>query len=103
MSRFSLDQERCKFLILQEQLGVVGTSDTAFCRPWASEIALGQHCSTLYLDPDGRGQAMAAHMNTTPIVPDLLEMLDRHQEWQFELDAEDMSDRLPTLFDDRGR
>lgn len=59
--------------------GVINSSDSALDILWARYEALSMSCS----QPNGLDQEwIGHHMNTAPVVADIIELIERHGEWR---------------------
>ena len=57
----------------------LSSSNSAFREKWAKWKAFGRTCTQKAKD---QGESIAYHMNTTPLVLDLLEIIERHGQWR---------------------
>lgn len=72
------------FELQAEADGMLGSSASSLMRNWQRNLALTQSCSEnlLYRGPDGSGEAIGEHVNTSPVARDMLEITERHAEWR---------------------
>lgn len=63
---------------------MLGSSESSLMRNWQRNLALTQSCSEsiLYRGPDGSGEALGEHVNTSPVARDMLEITERHADWR---------------------
>ena len=66
-----------------EAEGMLGSSPTSFSRKWQRALALNPGCSEALLTPPaGEDEALGQHLNTPPVVRDMLEITERHAQWR---------------------
>lgn len=69
------------WLMQNEALGLLGSSEDSFLRNWYRSKALAEGCSTAITVAHENGEAIGEHINTTPVARDMLEIVERHAEW----------------------
>lgn len=73
---------RNRFLLQKEAEGMLGSSELAFDTFWARATAVGTSCSQ-DADSKSKGEAwIGEHMNTPPVVADMVELIERLGEWR---------------------
>ncbi|KAL1970730.1 hypothetical protein VTN77DRAFT_4374 [Rasamsonia byssochlamydoides] len=66
----------------QEADGMLGSSEDSLMRNWQRNRALAEGCSEqISAKIDGQ-EALGEHMNTSPVVEDMIEIVERHAEWR---------------------
>lgn len=64
-----------------EALGLLGSSEDSFARNWYRAQALAQGCSEENGVSHDGSEALAEHVNTVPVVRDILEIIEQHAQW----------------------
>ena len=62
--------------------GIIGSSDHAFDSVFERTKALGEGCSRRATSDENIEDKLAYHMNTSPVVADMVEVLERHGQWR---------------------
>ena len=62
--------------------GIIGSSNNAFDAVFARTKALSEGCSKRIASGENVGDKLAYHMNTSPVVADLVEVIERHGQWR---------------------
>jgi hypothetical protein len=63
--------------------GILGSSERSFDTLWARSKALAAGCSQMQATDDGENSEwIGRHMNTAPVVADMVELIERHGEWR---------------------
>ena len=65
-----------------EAQGIIGSSDNVFDAVFERTKALGEGCSKRSADSESVQEQLAFHMNTSPLVADIIEVLERHGQWR---------------------
>jgi pimeloyl-ACP methyl ester carboxylesterase len=77
--------ERLSWNLQAQDDGLIGLAPDAFAKAWARAKALGQSCG--YGEASSRsksGKSIGNFMNTTPVIRDMVEMIERHGQWREE-------------------
>ena len=64
--------------------GVLGSSNSAFMNTWARTTALSEGCSRRIATTEDPNEKLAYHMNTSPAVADIVEVIEKHGKWRGE-------------------
>ena len=64
--------------------GMIGSSDVSFHNLWARAEALGKGCSARFRESEVWEDRLAFHMNTTPVIADMIAILELHGKWRDE-------------------
>ena len=62
--------------------GIIGISDNAFDGVFGSSKALSESCSKRAASGENIEDKLAYHMNTSPVVADMVEVIERHGQWR---------------------
>jgi pimeloyl-ACP methyl ester carboxylesterase len=62
--------------------GVLGSSDTAYGLAWARASTVGQSCSQFHGILGSLQNEVASFVNTSPVVADMVAIIERHGEWR---------------------
>lgn len=62
--------------------GIIGSSDKAFDNVYERSKALSGSCSKRASSGENIEDQLAYHMNTSPVVADMVEVLERHGQWR---------------------
>ncbi|PWY90521.1 proteinase [Aspergillus sclerotioniger CBS 115572] len=62
--------------------GLLGSSERAFDTRWARFEAYGMSCSQLGAEDSEGEEWIGPFMNTSPVVADMVELIERHGEWR---------------------
>ena len=62
--------------------GIIGSSDKAFDNIYERSKALSESCSKRAKIGENVEDKLAYHMNTSPVVADMIEVLERHGQWR---------------------
>lgn len=65
-----------------EAQGMIGSSDDAFNSVFERTKALSEGCSKRAASGENVEDRLAYHMNTSPVVADMVEVLERHGQWR---------------------
>jgi pimeloyl-ACP methyl ester carboxylesterase len=66
----------------KEAEGMLGSSEDSLVRNWQRNKGLASGCSKqISTGTDGQ-EALGEHMNTSPVVQDMIEIIERHAEWR---------------------
>ncbi|KAH0346592.1 hypothetical protein KCU81_g3878, partial [Aureobasidium melanogenum] len=72
---------RSSWMLQNEALGLLGSSEDSFYRNWYRSRALAEGCSAATGTTDDGSEAIGEHVNTSPVARDMLEIIERHAEW----------------------
>ncbi|KKY22643.1 hypothetical protein UCRPC4_g03261 [Phaeomoniella chlamydospora] len=61
--------------------GILGSSNHSLHNNWRRARALAEGCSDRLLELED-GEAIGEHINTVPVVEDIVQMIERHGEWR---------------------
>lgn len=64
--------------------GMIRSSDGSFYNLWARVEALGKRCSARFRESEKGEDKPAFHMNTTPVIADMIAILELHGKWRDE-------------------
>jgi pimeloyl-ACP methyl ester carboxylesterase len=70
-----------------QTVGLLGSSNTSFEQIWSRSTAFAQRCAThpsAFANP--MGQHIGQYINTSPVIRDMVEIVEKHGEWR-ELDV----------------
>lgn len=62
--------------------GIIGSSDNAYDNVFERSKALSESCSKRAASGENIEDELAYHMNTSPVVADMVEVLERHGQWR---------------------
>lgn len=62
--------------------GIIGSSDNAFDNLFERMKALSEGCSKRFASGENAEDRLGFHMNTSPVVADMVEVLERHGQWR---------------------
>ena len=62
--------------------GMIGSSKTSFSNLWARAEALGTGCSARFRNSNDSNDKLAFHMNTTPVIADMVAVIEQHGRWR---------------------
>lgn len=62
--------------------GVLWSSDSALTNLWARNQALGKGCTQRAHESEDDGAKLAFHMNTSPLVADIVHVIEEHGRWR---------------------
>lgn len=68
----------------EEVIGILGSTEDAFSRNWYRSKALAEGCSARLIsagEANGTDDRLGEHVNTTPVIRDMLEIIERHADW----------------------
>ncbi len=65
-----------------EAQGIIGSSDNVFDTVFERTKALSEGCSRRIAGSENIEDRLAFHMNTSPVVADMVEVLERHGQWR---------------------
>lgn len=69
------------WLMQNEAIGLLGSSEDSWLRNWYRAKALASGCSVANGETLDGSEAFAQHVNTVAVVRDMLEIIDRHADW----------------------
>lgn len=64
--------------------GILGSSGGALADMWARSTALSEGCSHRIAESDNPGDKLAFHMNTSPVVADIVAVIEQYGNWREE-------------------
>ena len=62
--------------------GILGSSEDSFINVWTRTKAVSEGCSKRSEENKDSEPGLAYHINTTPVVADMVEIIERHGEWR---------------------
>ena len=62
--------------------GLIGTSENSLENLWARKNALGEGCSKMAGSSKSPEAKIASHMNTAPLIGDMIEVVEQHGKWR---------------------
>ena len=65
-----------------EAQGIIGSSDNSFDTVFERTRALSEGCSKRIVSGENAEDSLAYHMNTSPVVADMIEVIERHGQWR---------------------
>jgi pimeloyl-ACP methyl ester carboxylesterase len=68
--------ERLAWNLQSQAEGLIGLTNDSFLKAWARAKVLGQSCE------EANGQKLGYFLNTTPVVRDMVAIIERHGEWR---------------------
>ncbi|PWY83504.1 hypothetical protein BO70DRAFT_370735 [Aspergillus heteromorphus CBS 117.55] len=96
-SCFRNPMARKAWLLQSAAEGILGSSEGAFNTLWARYEAFGMSCSQEDPETSDDHEWIAQHMNTAPVVADMVAFIERHGEWR-----ERETEKLVTAMDRSG-
>jgi pimeloyl-ACP methyl ester carboxylesterase len=75
---FPTAYERLAWNLQTQTEGSLGSSNESLPRAWARSKALGESCASEF----GNGKKIGRHMNTTPVVRDIVAIIEALGEWR---------------------
>lgn len=81
-SCFPTDASRDIWTLQSDAQGMIGSSDNAFDYVFERTKALSEGCSKRIASSENFEDNLAYHMNTSPVVADMVEVLERHGQWR---------------------
>ncbi|GAB7353862.1 hypothetical protein MBLNU459_g4221t2 [Dothideomycetes sp. NU459] len=72
---------RDNWMMQNEALGLLGSSEDSFMRNWYRSRALAEGCSMSTGSTHDGTEAIGEHVNTSPVARDMLEIIERHAQW----------------------
>ena len=72
---FNTNFDRQKWLTSLDTIGNFGSSNVAFAQIFSHGIAFSETCS-------GRNSSLLSHMNTAPVVADIVALIEAHGRWR---------------------
>lgn len=77
---FPDNASRQRWNLQVEAEGILGSSHNSLRSNWRRATALAQGCSEMLLS--NHSKSLGEHMNTTPVVVDMMSLIERHGEWR---------------------
>ena len=81
-SCFPTAASRDVWTLQSEAQGMIGSSDEAFNTVFERTKALSEGCSKRTANGENVEDKLAYHMNTSPVVADMVEVVERHGQWR---------------------
>ena len=82
LSCFPTPLSRDLWMLQSSAEGIIGSSDASFSNIWARAETLGKGCSARLRDSQKGEDKLAFHMNTTPVIADMIAILELHGKWR---------------------
>ncbi|KAL6722282.1 hypothetical protein ACLMJK_001389 [Lecanora helva] len=75
---------------------VLGSSDNAFANIWTRTTALSQGCTRRIAESNSPEDQLAFHINTSPVVADIVAVIEKHGQWREQEATRLLTERLLT-------
>ena len=79
---FPTDASRDVWILQSDAQGMIGSSDNAFDNLFERTRALSEGCSKRIASSEHIEDRLAYHLNTSPVVADMVEVIERHGQWR---------------------
>ena len=84
LSCFPTPVSRDLWMLQSSTEGIIGSSDVSLKNHYARAEALGRGCSARFRESEDEDDRLAFHLNTTPVVADMVAVLELHGKWRDE-------------------
>ncbi|KAF2761837.1 proteinase [Pseudovirgaria hyperparasitica] len=81
ISCFPDANSRMNWQLGKDAIGLLGSSETALTKHWYRSKARGEGCSVAMIPVEEGANYVGEHVNTTPVIRDMLEIAEKHQDW----------------------
>jgi len=83
--------------------GVLGSSDQALANLWARTTALSAGCTRRMMESEDPNDKLGFHMNTSPVIADIVEVIEKYGKWREEEAAKLLASQVPHKYRPRSK